>query len=207
MNMQKDKALVLKVPENDITGTETNFAVLDTETNWHDKVMSIGIVVANAEMFQIVAVRYYVITPEDLVGGMYSGAMQLKNDEKTIRCSRAEAFRDLSDWLRKFGVSLLFAYNACFDRNHLPELSAFTWHDIMRLAAYRQYNLKIPQNAECWGTGRLKRNYGVEPILRMLMGDNGYCETHNALYDALDELKIMQLLGHKLEKYDHAVIK
>lgn len=207
MNMQKDKTLVLKVPENNIAESEANFAVLDTETNWHDKVMSIGIVVANVETFQMVAVRYYVITPEDLVGGMYSGAMRLKNDEKTIRCSRAEAIHDLSNWLGKFGVSSVFAYNASFDRNHLPELSAFIWHDIMRLAAYRQYNSKIPLNAECCGTGRLKRNYGVEPILRMLMEDRSYCETHNALYDALDELKIMQLLGHKLEKYDHAVIK
>ena len=81
LNMQKEKALVFKVPENDITGTEENFVVIDTETNWHDKVMSIGIVVANVDTFQMAAVRYYVITPEELVGGMYSGAMRLKNDE------------------------------------------------------------------------------------------------------------------------------
>jgi hypothetical protein len=41
----------------------------------------------------------------------------------------------------------------------------------------------------------------VEPILRMLSGNSNYCETHNAVLDALDELKIMQLLGHDLEKY------
>ena len=205
--MQKEKALVLKVLENNIAELGANFAVLDTETNWHNEVMSIGVVVADEETFQMAAVRYYVITPEELVGGMYSGAMRLKNDEKTIRCSRAEAIRDLSEWLRKFGVSSVFAYNASFDRNHLPELSAFTWHDIMRLAAYRQYNSKIPLNAECCGTGRLKRNYGVEPILRMLMEDRSYCETHNALYDAVDELKIMQLLGHDLRKYDCTIIK
>ena len=36
-----------------------------------------------------------------------------------------------------------FAYNACFDRNHLPELRDFDWYNIMHLAAYHQYNAKI----------------------------------------------------------------
>ena len=35
----------------------------------------------------------------------------------------------------------------------------------------------------------------MEPMLRLLSGKNSYQETHNALDDALDELKIMQLLG------------
>ncbi len=42
--------------------------------------------------------------------------------------------------------------------------------------------------------------------MRMLSGDYSYFETHNALFDALDELKIMQLLGFTLDKYDCAVI-
>ena len=64
----------------------------------------------------------------------------------------------------------------------------------MRLAAYKQYNHTIPRNAECCKTGKLKRNYGVEPILRNLSGEKRYVETHNALLDAVDELKIMKLL-------------
>ena len=41
----------------------------------------------------------------------------------------------------------------------------------------------------------------------MLLHDNGYCETHNALCDAQDELKIMQLLGMPVEKYECAVLR
>lgn len=52
----------------------------------------------------------------------------------------------------------------------------------------------------------MKRGYGVEPILRMLGEDKHYEETHNAYFDALDELKIVQLLGHGIEVYDNAVI-
>ena len=83
----------------------------------------------------------------------------------------------------------------------MPEFAKMRWHDIMRLAAYRQHNAKIPRSAECFSTGRLKRGYGVEAMLRLLSGNRGYCETHNALYDALDELEIMRLLGHSLDQY------
>jgi len=38
-------------------------------------------------------------------------------------------------------------------------------------------------------------------MLRLLSGNPGYRETHNALFDALDELEIMRLLGHPLRHY------
>ena len=76
----------------------------------------------------------------------------------------------------------------------------------MKKAAYKQYNTKIPKDADCWGTGRLKRNYGVEPITRLLSGNRGYCEVHNAICDAVDELRIMELLGYAIEEYSHAQI-
>ena len=43
--------------------------------------------------------------------------------------------------------------------------------------------------------------YGVEPMLRLLSGNDTYCETHNALFDAMDELEIMRLLNHPLASY------
>lgn len=61
------------------------------------------------------------------------------------------------DELRRFlfshDVASIFAYNATFDYRHLPELRHLAWHDIMKLAAYRQHNPKIPSCAECYGTG------------------------------------------------------
>ena len=52
----------------------------------------------------------------------------------------------------------------------------------------------------------LKWGYGVESVLRMFIKDKGYSETHNAVLDAQDELKIMQLLGWELREYDIAFI-
>ena len=98
-------------------------------------------------------------------------------------------------------MQAVFAYNAAFDRNHLPELGGLTWYDIMRVAAYRQHNPRIPAAADCYATGRLKRGYGVEPMLRLLSGDRRYKETHNALFDAVDELEIMRLLGRHPKDY------
>lgn len=177
------------------------FAVIDTETNWADRVMSVGLVIADADSLQMIEGKYYVLTPEYLVGGMFSDTLFADSSLQPVVCSRREALGEIIRWLSGHGVRSLFAYNATFDRNHLPELRGFEWYDIMRLAAYRQYNRKIPQCADCYSTGRLKRGYGVEPILQLLSGNRTYHETHNALYDAMDELEIMRLLDCSLAAY------
>lgn len=177
------------------------FAVIDTETNWSDQVMSIGIVIADDSAFSPVDIRYYVLPRECQVGGMYEGTLYMETPVTPITCSRANAISDILSWLRSHGVRSLFAYNACFDRNHLPELRSFEWYDILRLAAYRQHNPKIPPYWECCSTGRLKRGYGVEPMLRLLSGQGNYRESHNACHDALDELEIMRLLKHRITDY------
>lgn len=176
------------------------YAVIDTETSWDNKVISIGVVIADKRSFQAVDGRYYVIEPTYKEGGMYINALDLRN-KNTIIYRREKAITDIIIFFRKYNISSIFAYNAMFDRRHLQELNGFEWYDIMSIAAYRQYNHLIPVTAECFATGRLKRNYGVEPIMRMLCGNKCYCERHNALQDALDELKIMQLLGVELRSY------
>ncbi|WP_242988583.1 hypothetical protein [Acetobacterium sp. KB-1] len=52
----------------------------------------------------------------------------------------------------------------------------------------------------------MKRGYGVETIYRMLSKELAYCELHNALTDAIDELTIMKLLNHEIGKYALAKI-
>ncbi|NBH74067.1 hypothetical protein D3Z51_19105 [Clostridiaceae bacterium] len=181
------------------------FAVIDTETNWHDQVMSIGVVVADSKNRKKLDSAYYIIDPEYKAGGMY--ANELRFDEKGTRVAdRKTALKEIRQWLNTHGVEKLFAYNASFDRQHLPEYSEYKWYDIMRLASYRQYNRAIPDCADCYGTGRLKRGYGVESILQMLRKNRGYRETHNAVLDAEDELEIMQLLGHEIKVYEIALL-
>ncbi len=175
------------------------FAVIDTETNWADQVMSIGTVIADGSTFRPVTTKYHVLPLECAMGGMYYDALFL--DTPPILCTREEAMKDLSGWLCQHGVTSLFAYNAGFDRNRLPELRRFRWHDIMALAIYRQYNPRIPACADCYSTGRMKRGYSVEHMLRLLSGDDTYRETHNALRDAADELTIMRLLAHPISDY------
>lgn len=106
----------------------------------------------------------------------------------------------------KYQIRSLFAYNASFDKNLLKELVSYRWFDIMRIAAYRQYNDKIPASVECCKTGKMKRNYGVEPMMQLLSGNSKYMEVHNALYDSIDELEIMRLLGKSLEEYSVAML-
>lgn len=182
------------------------FAVIDTETTWGDEVMSIGIVAAEFGSFKPIGQRYYILTPYKDHGGMYTYALYAKNIMPDMECPREDALADAAIFLKQCKVNTIFAYNALFDYKHLPELSAYSWYDIMKIAAYRQYNTKIPENADCFKTGRLKRGYGVESIYRILSEDRGYCELHNALTDAVDELAIMRMLGLGSDGYVTAKI-
>ena len=177
------------------------FAVIDTETNWADQVMSIGTVIADADTFAPLEAKYHILPIECQIGGMYYDTLFIDTPVQPILCTRRDAVADIKNWFTRHNVHSIFAYNACFDRNHLPELRDLEWYDIMRLAAYRQYNEKIPKDAECCSTGRLKRGYGVEAMLRLLSGSRTYRETHNAFHDAFDELEIMRLLAHPLDAY------
>ncbi|MCM1167891.1 MAG: hypothetical protein NC299_11255 [Lachnospiraceae bacterium] len=168
------------------------FAVIDTETTWRDEVMSIGAALSDFESLKPIAMRYYILTPYKNHGGMYSGALYVRKPD--FEGSRTAVISDLRAFLQSESVTDIFAYNALFDYRHLPELNDFAWYDIMRLAAYRQYNAKI-SSSDCYSTGRLKRGYGVENIYRMLSGRTDYRELHNALTDAADELEIMQMLA------------
>ncbi len=120
------------------------FAVIDTETNWADQVMSIGTVIADTDTFKLMEAKYHILPIECQIGGMYEGTLFIETSVRPILCTRAEAITDLHIWFKKHHVHSIFAYNACFDRNHLPELWDFEWYDIMRLAAYRQFNPKFP---------------------------------------------------------------
>ncbi len=157
------------------------FAVLDTETNWDNEVMSVGVVIAEDGEFESIDEKYIIIDEAAEVGGMFSYALLVKGQKPE-------------------DVKSVFAYNASFDSRCLPELRGFVWHDILRMAAYRQHNPAIPPNAECCGTGRLKSGYRVEDML-ILFGEKGYRELHNALTDALDELRIMKYLRHPIHRY------
>lgn len=179
----------------------SRIAVIDTETTWDDAVMSIGTVIADAITFELIDQRYYILTPFKDHGGMYTSALYANGIKPDLECSRERAIAELWKFLSDYGARAMFAYNATFDYRHLPELNHLAWYDIMKLAAYRQHNPSIPPCADCYGTGRLKRGYGVESIYRMLSQEMAYCELHNALTDAIDELTIMKLLNHKIGKY------
>ena len=101
------------------------FAVIDTETNWADQVMSIGTVIADRDTFTVITVKYHVLPLECQVGGMYENALFPDMPFSPILCNREEAIGDLKAWFSGFGIREIFAYNACFDRTHLPELREY----------------------------------------------------------------------------------
>lgn len=161
--------------------------------------MSIGVLIAKSRDFERADSRYYILPNAEKVGGMFSRTIRQTSHE-IITKHRPDAIDDLKYLLDSHGVNDLFAYNASFDKRHLPELSDFCWKDIMKVAAYKQHNPHIPNDMPCCKTGRLRKGYGVEPMLHIL-GVNDYCETHNAIIDARDELLIMKKLGYDIDFY------
>ena len=217
----------IKPAQETIRSSAAYFAVIDTETNWHDEVMSLGVAIADKTTFKCLETRYYIFEQEARIGGMYSSVLYKCTNSTAsanrngtafgtaqtttvatspITAPRATAMADLSDYLSSKDISSIYAYNAKFDCGHLPELKNYNWYDIMRIAAYKQFNKSIPDAAPCCKTGRLKSNYGVESITRMLTGNSRYYEVHNAVADAVDELRIVELLGLPLTAYDIARI-
>ena len=160
--------------------------------------MSIGVVIAEKDTFKKVDDLYFIVDPEYKIGGMFSMVLPVKGRApKDILLTR----KRVMEKFKEACVKDLYAYNGSFDKNLLKELASYRWFDIMKIAAYRQYNDKIPASIECCKTGKMKRNYGVEPMMQLLSGNRRYTEVHNALYDAADELEIMRLLGKTLEEY------
>lgn len=185
-----------------------HFAVIDTETNWYDEVMSLGLVISN-EQFTPVVKCYYIFTPEYKVGGMFSKTLNNIDSPNVNKYfdSRPNILQNIRKVFAAYNVQQVFAYNARFDWSHLPELNSFKWYDIMRIARYKKYNKFIPEDADCNEiSGRMKRGYGVEPIYRMVTGNTNYREKHNGYHDAEDELIIMQKLGVPFEVYTNCQI-
>lgn len=178
----------------------TKFAVIDTETTWSNEVMSIGIVISDDESFSVLEKKYWIIEPTCEEGGMFSSTLMLKGT-KPKRCTREKAISDIRQLLNKHGTVTLCAYNASFDRNHLPEMHDMEWLDIIKVAAYKQHNKYLPKRAEYCGTGRLRSGYGVEEMMHHITKTWNYSEKHNAVTDAEDELKIMELLGRDIQYY------
>ncbi len=183
-------------------------AVLDTETNINDAVMSIGIVIADSISYKPVEKYYYIISPECNSFGLYSDRLFIGNydDCKVETCNKNVALGKIISNFKKYDVKLIFAYNASFDHSHLIELSQYTWYDIMKIAAYKQYNPKLPPNADYCKSGRIKPSYSAETIYRIMSQNRFYNEMHNAIFDAVDELKIMEMIGLDIKKYEPARI-
>jgi hypothetical protein len=224
IKMQQDNELKPEVVNNKL-GTITNkstrpnesnlpeninldcdkFAIIDAETNFDDKVFSVGVVVADAKTYELLNAEYYIITDNLNVHGMYANALWIKHDFETHQCLYNEALNAIKIILDSEKINNIFAYNASFDYNHLPELHDYYWFDIMKVAAYKQHNKHLPKDAEYCSTGRLKRGYTVEDILYYL-SKKWKSETHNAVLDAVDELKIMELLRLPINNYVDANI-
>ncbi|MXR35345.1 hypothetical protein DR100_03615 [Mycoplasma hyopneumoniae] len=189
-----------------MTNVNKNIAVIDVETNRQNEVFSVGVVIADSTNFKSIDKKYWIIKNNLKVGGMYArnilAPLPLEFREETIFLeTRKEMIVYLIKFLKYYEVKNWFSYTK-FDFRHLPELhKSFKHNDISIFAKNKQFNKYIPLNAETSKNGDLKRGWKAEDIYRMLTKDENYFETHNALLDAIDELRIMELLNLDIETF------
>ena len=85
-----------------------NIAIIDTETNYRNEVISIGVVIANIDTFQTIDKRYYVVYPECIRNAMYSASLYLEGAMnylyKNKKVYREEAINDLINTLESHRV-------------------------------------------------------------------------------------------------------
>ncbi|MFR0860235.1 MAG: hypothetical protein ACLSIR_11335, partial [Christensenellales bacterium] len=102
------------------------FAVIDTETNWNNEVMSIGVVIAEKDTFKKVDDLYFIFDPEYKIGGMFSMVLPVKGRApKDILFTRKIAMEKFKEAFEKYGVKDLYGYNGSFDKNLLSELASY----------------------------------------------------------------------------------
>ncbi|WP_220190743.1 hypothetical protein [Mesomycoplasma hyopneumoniae] len=194
------------IKKQKITNVNKNIAVIDVETNRQNEVFSVGVVIADSTNFKSIDKKYWIIKNNLKVGGMYArnilAPLPLEFREETIFLeTRKEMIVYLIKFLKYYEVKNWFSYTK-FDFRHLPELhKSFKHNDISIFAKNKQFNKYIPLNAETSKNGDLKRGWKAEDIYRMLTKDENYFETHNALLDAIDELRIMELLNLDIETF------
>ncbi|WP_341491426.1 hypothetical protein [Mesomycoplasma ovipneumoniae] len=122
-------------------------------------------------------------------------------EEINVVKTRQEMIAQLIHFLKSYKVKNWFSYTK-FDFRHLPELhKSFEHNDISIFAKSKQFNKHIPLNAVTTKKGDLKSGWNAQNIYRMLTKDQSYIETHNALLDAMDELRIMELLDLDIETF------
>ena len=201
----KTKAKPQKQPFlSDVCDPGEYFAVVDTEANFQNELMSVGMLIVRKKDLAITEEYYAMITPACNKAAMFSSSLKYQPEAgehwNQLITNEKAAVQAVLKVLRDRQICAVFAFGAGFDRKMLPALHDFSWCDIMDIAVYKQYNPHLPVSAPFYGTGRLKRGGSVEGLLRM-MDSPRYQETHNALQDAKDELKLIQLIGRPIEQY------
>ncbi|MDW2923525.1 hypothetical protein [Mesomycoplasma ovipneumoniae] len=196
------------IKKQKITNVNKYIAVIDVETNYDSEIFSVGVVIADSANFQWFDKKYWIIKNNWKVGGMYIHQtflplpLPLKfREEINVVQTRKEMITQLIHFLKSYKVKNWFSYTK-YDFKHLPELhKSFEHNDISIFAKSKQFNKHIPLNAELTKKGDLKSGWNAQNIYRMLTKDQSYIETHNALLDAMDELRIMELLDLDIETF------
>jgi hypothetical protein len=201
---------IFKTLKKDLVITNINninlqtIAIIDTKTNYIDNAISVGVAIVNTNNWQLQQAQYYLISPELINNHQYDN-LNIAHVYKSYFGQLSDVENHIRKLLSDYNVTNIYAYNATFVFQSLPGLQLYFWYDIMKIAAYKQYNKYLPQNIEYLENGRIKYGYGIKNIMEYLT-QTYFFYTNHALYDVLDEIRIMKMLELNIEEYNQAKI-
>ncbi len=191
----------LVVPDIQNINTDT-IAIISVKTNSMGHAIAIGVAVIDANQWQLQQAQYYIISDELLCYYTYDN-IYLSHVYKSYFGKLGDVENHIRKTLTKYQITNIYAYNAQFVCKTCPGLHMYYWYDIMKIAAYKQYNSYLPSNIDYLDNGRIKYKYNIPHIMEYL-NISYFRYVDHALYDVLDELRIMKTLNININTYDIA---
>lgn len=178
-------------------------AIIDAKLNFIDEIISIGIAIVDAKTFEIKTAEYFLVPEELIIDGFNNGNITIAHTYQTYFGAHKDIENHIRKLLNQYNITNIYTFNGKFIYSKLTGLQKYHWYDIMKVAAYKQYNYKLPDNLMFNDQGRLLYKCNIKDLMEILTKTYFYYTNH-ALYDVLDETKMMKLLDLNINVYDCA---
>ena len=193
-----------KIPDIEHENLET-IAILDAKTNFIDNIISIGVSIVNAKTFEVKTAEYFLIPEELIVDGLNNNNVNIHHIYKTYFGAQKDVENHIRKLLNQYGITNIYTFNGKFIYKQLTGLQNYHWYDIIKVAAHKQYNYKLPDNLMFNDQGRLLYKCNIKDLMEILTKTYFYYTNH-ALYDTLDIARIMKIVDLNINVYDCAKI-
>ena len=180
-------------------------AIIDAKLNFIDEIISIGIAIVDAKTFKVKTAEYFLVPEELIIDGFNNDNITIAHTYQTYFGAHKDIENHIRKLLNQYNITNIYTFNGKFIYRKLAGLQKYHWYDIIKVAAYKQYNYKLPDNLMFNDQGRLLYKCNIKDLMEILTKTYFYYTNH-ALYDTLDIARMMSLIDLPIEQYGFSKI-